>query len=49
MYGNSQISEYPIWVRGGGAEDAGRSSAAVSIPDHLLRRSEPPLSAASRH
>jgi hypothetical protein len=34
-------------VKGGGAEDAGRSSAAVSKPDHLLRCGTPLLSARS--
>src|SRR5271166_640594 len=39
--------EGPLWFKGGCSEDAGRSSAAVSIPDHLLRRSAPLLSAIS--
>ena len=39
---------FPVWVEGGGTEDAGKSFAAVSIPDHFLRRSTPLLSARSR-
>jgi hypothetical protein len=34
--------------KGGGTEDAGRSSAALSIPDDLLRRSKPRLSATAQ-
>src|SRR5580704_5150124 len=34
---------------GGGAEDAGRSSAALSITDDLPHRREPPGSARTRH
>jgi integrase len=32
-----------LWVKGGGTEDQGRSSAALSITDKLLRRSRPLL------
>ena len=35
--------EGSLWFKGGCSEDAGRSSAAVSIPDHLLRRGTPRL------
>jgi hypothetical protein len=37
------------WVKGGGTEDAGRSSAVVSIPDNLLRRRELARSSKSCH
>jgi hypothetical protein len=30
----------PLWVKGGGAEDAGRSSGYLLIPADLLHRSE---------
>jgi hypothetical protein len=38
-----------LWVMGGGAEDAIRSSGEPSIPDDLLHRSKPLLIARSRH
>src|ERR1700736_1486829 len=33
------------WVKGGGPAKGRRGSAAFPIPDHLLRRSEPPVRA----
>jgi hypothetical protein len=36
-------------VKGGGPAKGHRGSAAVSIPDHLLRSGVPPLSARRRH